>query len=61
MPELVETAPRAQPSSALQYRVKMYDVDILCGYSLGSVEGGMDDHVFRQICAEQSVVRITEP
>jgi hypothetical protein len=26
--------------------VKMCDVDILCCYSLGSVEGGMDDHVF---------------
>jgi DNA-binding NarL/FixJ family response regulator len=35
---------------------KMYDVDILCGYSLGSVEGGMEDHIFQQICAEHSAV-----
>jgi DNA-binding NarL/FixJ family response regulator len=35
---------------------KTYDVDILCGYSLGSVQGGMDDHVFERICAEHSTV-----
>jgi len=33
---------------------KIHDVDILCGYSVGSVEGKMDDHVFQQICAEHS-------
>jgi len=35
---------------------KMYDVDILCGYSLRSVEGAMNDSVFQQICAEHSAV-----
>ena len=33
---------------------KTYDVDILCGYSLSSVEGGMDSRVFERICAEHS-------
>jgi DNA-binding NarL/FixJ family response regulator len=33
-----------------------YGVDILCGYSLGSVEVGMEDHIFQQICAEHSAV-----
>ena len=33
---------------------KIHDVDILCGYSLGSVVGGMDDRVFQRICAEHS-------
>jgi len=32
-----------------------YDVDILCGYSLGSVQGGMDSY-FQRICAEHSAV-----
>ena len=35
---------------------KTYDLDILCGYSLGSVQGGMDSHVFQRICAEHSAV-----
>ena len=35
---------------------KTYDVDILCGYSLGSVQGGMNRHIFQQICAEHSAV-----
>jgi hypothetical protein len=35
---------------------KTYDVDILCGYSLGSVQGGMDSRVFERICAEHSAV-----
>jgi len=33
---------------------QIHDVDILCGYSLSSVQGGMDDHIFQQICAEHS-------
>jgi len=36
--------------------VKTYDVDILCGYSLSSVQGGMDSRVFERICAEHSAV-----
>jgi DNA-binding NarL/FixJ family response regulator len=35
---------------------KTYDVDILCGYSLGSVQGGMDSRVFERICAEHTAV-----
>ena len=34
--------------------VKTYDVDILCGYSLSNVQGGMDSHIFQRICAEHS-------
>ena len=33
---------------------RMYDVDILCGYSLGSVRVDIDSHIFRRICAEHS-------
>ena len=36
--------------------VKRYDVDILCGYSLGSVQEGMDSQIFQRICAEHSAV-----
>jgi hypothetical protein len=35
---------------------KRYDVAILCGYSLGHIEGGMDGEIFRRICAEHSAV-----
>ena len=35
---------------------KTYDVNILCGYSLGSVQGGMDGQIFQRICAEHSSV-----
>jgi hypothetical protein len=36
--------------------VKTYDMDILCGYSLSHVQGGMDSHIFQRICAEHSAV-----
>ena len=32
------------------------NVDILCAYSLGTIEGGMDGHTFERICAEHSAV-----
>jgi len=35
---------------------KTCDLDILCGYSLGSVEDGMDANIFQRICAEHSAV-----
>ena len=35
---------------------KIYDVDILCGYSLGAVEIEIEHHIIQQICAEHSVV-----
>ena len=33
-----------------------FDVAILCAYSLGSIEGGMDGEVFQRICAQHSSV-----
>jgi DNA-binding NarL/FixJ family response regulator len=36
--------------------VKTYDVDILCGYSLSSVQGGMEGQIFQRISAEHSAV-----
>ncbi len=35
---------------------KTYDVDILCGYSVRNVQGGMESHIFQRICAEHSAV-----
>ena len=35
---------------------KKYDVDILCAYSLGSVQHRIDDDLFQRICAEHSAV-----
>jgi DNA-binding NarL/FixJ family response regulator len=35
---------------------QIHDVDILCGYSLSSVEVAMDSHTREQICAEHSAV-----
>jgi DNA-binding NarL/FixJ family response regulator len=36
--------------------VNLCDVDILCGYSLGTVQIEMDSHTFQRICAEHSAV-----
>jgi len=36
--------------------VSKYNVDVLCGYSLGSVQGGMDSYVYQRICEEHSAV-----
>jgi hypothetical protein len=30
---------------------KIHDVNILCGYSVGGVQGDMDSHIFQRICA----------
>jgi DNA-binding NarL/FixJ family response regulator len=35
---------------------RTYDVEILCGYSLGGVRVDTDSHIFRRICAEHSHV-----
>ena len=35
---------------------KTYDVDILCAYSVGDVEGGMETNLFQQVCAQHSTV-----
>jgi DNA-binding NarL/FixJ family response regulator len=36
--------------------VRLYDVEIMCGYSLSSGQHGMDDHIYQRICAEHSAV-----
>lgn len=33
---------------------RTYDAGILCGYSLGNVQDGMNRHTFQRICAEDS-------
>jgi DNA-binding NarL/FixJ family response regulator len=35
---------------------KVHEVEILCGYSVGGVQGGMDSHTFLRICTEHSAV-----
>ena len=35
---------------------KAHDIDILCGYPLGSFHGKQDSQIFQQICAEHSAV-----
>ena len=35
---------------------KTYDVDILCGYPLGSFHSKQHSHIFQRICAEHSAV-----
>jgi DNA-binding NarL/FixJ family response regulator len=48
------------PEAAIQIEnlanqlVNEYDIRILCGYSLLSLQGRMDTHVFKRICAEHS-------
>jgi DNA-binding NarL/FixJ family response regulator len=36
--------------------IKSHDSDILCAYSLNSVEGRMDNDTFEQICAEHTAI-----
>jgi len=36
--------------------IKKFDVAILCGYSLGNIDGGKDNEAFQRICAEHSAV-----
>ncbi len=33
---------------------KSYDVDVFCGYPLGSFQGGMGSHIFDKLCAAHS-------
>jgi DNA-binding NarL/FixJ family response regulator len=35
---------------------RAFNVAILCGYRLGSFQGGQDSHIFQRICAEHSAV-----
>ena len=36
--------------------IEKYDVDILCGYSVGGLQGVMNNHIIQRICAEHSAV-----
>jgi DNA-binding NarL/FixJ family response regulator len=53
---------QGNPEGAIQVEklgnqlAQTYDVDILCGYSLGSMQGGTDSRVFERICAEHSAI-----
>jgi len=53
---------QGSPEAAIQIErlcnqlARTYDVDILCGYFLGIVQGGMDNQLFQRICAEHSAV-----
>jgi DNA-binding NarL/FixJ family response regulator len=53
---------RGNPEAVIQVEqlcnklAQLYDVDILCGYSLGSGRGRMDDYFFQQLFAEHSAV-----
>jgi hypothetical protein len=35
---------------------KSYDVDVLCGYPLGSFQAGMGSYIFDKLCAAHSAV-----
>ena len=35
---------------------KTYDIDILCAYSMSTVPGGVNSHIFQKICSEHSAV-----
>lgn len=54
---------RGNASAAIQMEkfgnqlAKRYNADILRGYSLDNFNGGMDSHIFQQICAEHLAVR----
>jgi DNA-binding NarL/FixJ family response regulator len=53
---------RGNPEAVIQAEqlcnklAQLYDVNILCGYCLGSDRGGMDDYFFQRIRAEHSAV-----
>jgi hypothetical protein len=36
---------------------KSYEIDVLCGYPLGSFQGGVGSHMFERVCAEHSAVQ----
>jgi len=54
---------QGNPEAAIQMEklgnqlTRSYDVDILCGYCLGTLHSRMDEHVFQQIWAEHSTIR----
>jgi hypothetical protein len=51
---------QGNPEAAIQLErlwdkvAKLYGVDVLCGYLLGSFQGGLGSHIFERICAEHS-------
>ena len=57
---------QGNPEAAIRFEhlwneiVKSYDVDVFCGYPLGSFHGEQDSHIFQRICAEHSAVLPSE-
>jgi DNA-binding NarL/FixJ family response regulator len=53
---------QGNPNAAIQIEklcnqlAQKYDLDILCGYCLGSIKGAMDTAFFQDICLEHSAV-----
>lgn len=53
---------QGNPEAAIQMEklgnqlTRTHDVDILCGYCLGTLQSGMDEPIFQQLCAEHSAV-----
>jgi len=52
--------PRAEAAIRLEQLwkeiAKSYDVDVLCGYSLGSFQGRIGSHIFHKLCAAHSAI-----
>lgn len=53
---------QGNPEAAIQTEklatrlTRVHNVDILCGYYLGTLQNGTEEHVFQQICAEHSAL-----
>ena len=53
---------RGNPEAAIQTEklanqlARIHNVDILCGYCLGTLQSRTEEHVFQQLCAEHSAV-----
>jgi len=39
---------------------KTYDVDVICGYALGSLDREQESHIYERICAEHQAFVPTE-
>jgi DNA-binding NarL/FixJ family response regulator len=54
---------QGKPEAAIQLErfwdeiARTYDVDILCGYVLGTLDRQPESHIYERICAEHSAVR----
>jgi DNA-binding NarL/FixJ family response regulator len=53
---------QGNPEAAIQAEtvgnqlVQLYDIDILCGYSMGRISGELDNNTFTQICMQHTAV-----